>query len=144
MSDLDKQTLRAISYHNVTYDYYIHYPKSEGGRLRCKTIHGVFVQDGIRYRYKCDMMGRSVFRIRGGLSVPCFLLILNPENDTAHLQEIIRQNKCLLEPGLLIQKAAKVVFQIAREYGVRRIELSDLSTKILPTGKKFKLSLMSF
>ena len=43
-----------------------------------------------------------------------------------------------------MKAAALAAFQIAREYGIHQIQLTDNSTKTLPSKKKFKISLMKF
>jgi hypothetical protein len=137
-------TINVISHHNVKY-YDGSIPPIKDGRLQCKTTRGVVIQDGFRYKYKCDRFDETSLRIRGGESnAPCFVLTLNPDHKTGHLQEIVRRNDCSLDPGATMKAAGKAAFQVARDYGIRQIQLTDNSSKYLPSGKSFRLSVMKF
>ena len=161
LSALDMETLNAISHHNFTY-YDGKIPPIKNGRLQCTTTHGVVLQDGFRYRYKCERHDETTLRIDGGTTAPCFILMIHPDHKTGHLQDIARRDDCSLdqslprgetvttplsgglEPGATMKAAGKAAFQVAREYGIRQIQLTDNSSKLLPSGKKFRLSLMKF
>lgn len=143
LSELDMETFNTISHHNFTY-YDGKIPPIKNGRLQCKTTYGVILQDGFRYPYKCEKIGKTTLRIDGGSKVPCFVLMLHPDHKTGHLQDIAKRMGCSLDPGATMKAAGKAAFQVAREYGVRQIELTDNSTKYLPSGKSFRLSVMKF
>ena len=137
------ETFNTISHHNFTY-YDGKIPPIKDGRLQCKTTHGVILQDGFRYRYKCEKIGKTTLRIDGGSTAPCFVLMLHPDHKTGHLQDIAKRKGCSLDPSATMKAAGKAAFQVARDYGIRQIQLTDNSTKYLPSGKSFRLSVMKF
>jgi hypothetical protein len=142
LSTVELNIRRAIRHHKFL--YYDFDNQIGGGRARCKVKEGIVVQNGFRYRYTCHVEDGIYIRINGGARKPCFVLMLTPDHRTGILEDVATRSDCSLDPGSTMKIAGAAAFQLAREYGITRIELTDNSTKTLTSGKRFKLSTMKF
>ena len=138
---LDLEIRKLIYSHKIRHGVEI----NQSGGARCRVRQGTIIQDGFRYKYTCREEDESTLVIQGGSSRrPCFGVFINPDHKTAELHDLVRTSDCSLDPGFTMKAAALAAFQIAREYGIHQIQLTDNSTKTLPSKKKFKISLMKF
>ncbi len=119
-------------------DIFAAWPVQAGG--------GIVTQNGFRYDYREFPMG-NLIEIRGGRTRgkrECFLLLLEPDNNTAILQGIKAGEDCSLDGGATTKNMLKAAFILAKERGAKSISLSDTSKKYIDDTHFFYLSEMYF
>jgi hypothetical protein len=126
-----------------------HYPDKinqlGGARVKCRKDYTVVEANGFRYQITCLKYDNTTILIKGGnFKRPCFGILIGSTTQEAELHDFRSTIDCSLDTGAPSHIAARAAFQVARDYGVKHIVLTDNSNKLLPSGKKFNLSLMYF
>lgn len=144
LSRLDWDIKTTIYKHKAHYYWGEPIRQKGGARPKCIKNYTMVDVNGYRYSIVCEILDATTILVRTNTKRPCFGILISPTQIEAELHDFVRNDSCSLDSGATMQTAALAAFQVARDYGVKHIVLTDNSNKLLPSGKKFNLSLMYF
>jgi hypothetical protein len=144
LEDLDWDIRSTIYKHKFRYYWGQPMRQLGGARIKCRKDYTVVEANGFRYPVTCEEIDSKTLLINGGNKRPCFGVFILSNSGEAELHDFVRSDTCSLDTGATTQTAGKAAFKVSKDYGVKHILLTDNSNRLLPSGKKFNLSLMYF